>query len=1055
MLFISVNSGAEKTEFYKQLKEAIEKINNAIVLTKLAIGRDLKAKDLPDRYLSLAALFIEKAKYLYYMEQEEKVINSEDEVDMSLVHDNRRQAIAIYKLVLDTFKNYKKRDRVLIMLANEYSEVEDNSAMIDTFKRLLREFPNTEYKKEGNLVLADHYYDEHRITKAMDYYRIVMRGKVGPLTYLAYYKMAWCHINLEEWRKALNYFEKVLLSDIEIETDSPFLKRDVNVRDEALVDSVLPYTNMKKTKAEDAPDYYFKLAPNRAMYIKVLDKLANRYFTGGEYSNAIVIYRRLVAVSNSVEKVLLYTSRIWKLLKHLKGTKGAGEEAELISKHLLRYKNSWRLPEEDREKFIVDFEMYMRHIATLADKRYQRIKKSGGKRARKASGEIAKAYKSYLQSFPNNKRYPLIRRNYSGILADRKDALDAGKVFEEMSDTEPSMGARKKALRNALYYYNIILKKEKSTLYEKVWARAGIKDLSKKYLKYYPNTRKAHEITFNIARLTFEQGEQEKGVDMLMDFMRKYPRSSFVAQAGHQVLDYYNLRTDYKGLVRKSKEILAIPGIKDKKFRKQINDIGRDAIKAEVAEQTEALATAETEEDFFVVAEKFEGTAIGEESLFNAFNVARLKKNHYLIIAAGQKMLKEYPRSSKNKEVRIGLANAYLENLQFSRAAELIEEVYRRYPRHKEVTALLQDAANIYTMLAEYERANRLYKVLIKRMVKNSLELQKKIGDNQYSARRYDRALSSYKTYNSRVNSVLSNALVARTYRAMGQTKQMMAYYGRAASKCRGACLSNPQAREAGAEAKFYLLEPRIKKFLRRRIDNRKLDKSVNSMTGEFSGLEKMYTNIVNMQDPTWAVASIYNLGMIYDKMADFLRGARPPRAYKGAQRKEFKKLMGTKVKALEAEAKKIYVTCANKSYDFNLFSEYAMACSKRSKGRSYRVEERYPAMRSRRSFRGKDVHMRLLKKPGDINLMQDLAEAYFDGDDFHMSKLICLKILEKKQDNDVRAILGHCYLEMEEDQFAYVEFKKVLASEPGHSRAKSGLRRLYKKYGNPKAKSL
>ena len=64
-----------------------------------------------------------------------------------------------------------------------------------------------------------------------------------------------------------------------------------------------------------------------------------------------------------------------------------------------------------------------------------------------------------------------------------------------------------------MYAYNEILKeknKKKTTLYEKVYARAGIKDLSIRYLKYYRNSRKAPELRFNIALLTYDQGNQEE-----------------------------------------------------------------------------------------------------------------------------------------------------------------------------------------------------------------------------------------------------------------------------------------------------------------------------------------------------------------------------------------------------------------------------------------------------------------------------------------------------------------------------------------------------------------
>jgi tetratricopeptide (TPR) repeat protein len=327
-----------------------------------------------------------------------------------------------------------------------------------------------------------------------------------------------------------------------------------------------------------------------------------------------------------------------------------------------------------------------------------------------------------------------------------------------------------------------------------------------------------------------------------------------------------------------------------------------------------------------------------------------------------------------------------------------------------------------------------------------------KIGDNQFNDQDYRSAAQTYKQYNSRINSVESNIKLARTYRLQDKKGLMQKQYQKVFKKCGPRCKRNPKLRTYGGEALYFLVDSNFKKFMKRKLNNRKLEQSVASMTTQFSQLEQSYTQVVNYQDPKWAVAAMFNIAHIYKKMGSFLSNAKAPKQYNKAQKKEFKKLMREKVNGFKKVSKTFFNSCRKKSIDFNLFSEHALACSDSSGSRSYLVQindETTP--RRVRGFRGRDIHKKLLKKPNNINIMQDLAEIYYNAGDYHMAKAISLKILEK----DIRAILGNCYFKLNEHQLAYETLKKVLSSDSSHKDARNGLRRLYKKYNNPKYRGL
>jgi tetratricopeptide (TPR) repeat protein len=288
-----------------RLKREVTKVRFAVDSTKSLIERSRGQGYLPDLYLRLAELYVEEARYHYFIayEGQKRRERAIDSVQARLL---KNQAIGIYKRILDEFPQYASRDKVLFFIAHEFRELGDYPQMLGFLRSVVDEHPKSLYRNEALLVLGDYYFDKGELEIAEKNYRDILSSDESNSHGMARYKLAWCRINKEDWKNALELFEATIVklnerADKAAEEGQPIGKK-LDLRREALVDMVFPYTEVhKKPDMKKALEYYGRLADSRTSYLAALNKLARRWFVKGEYQIATGVYRELLALGGGGE----------------------------------------------------------------------------------------------------------------------------------------------------------------------------------------------------------------------------------------------------------------------------------------------------------------------------------------------------------------------------------------------------------------------------------------------------------------------------------------------------------------------------------------------------------------------------------------------------------------------------------------------------------------------------------------------------------------------------------------------------------------------------------
>jgi cellulose synthase operon protein C len=237
LLAFSLTDGAEeKAEFVEGLRRDIIKVDHSIEVTKDLIKKSKGAKFLPDIIFRLAELYVEKSRLVYYLEVETRGQQAASSAEAKLL---KNEAITIYNDVLKNFPEYRYADKVLFFMGHEYHELGMHEDMLDTYKKLVEDYPKSTLLLESLYIIGDYYFNRDKFDEAEEHFKKILEYRESPIHDMARYKLAWVAINRARldkkyWKVALKLFEKVVLSGNtqgEVNVD---LHKSVNIRLEAL-----------------------------------------------------------------------------------------------------------------------------------------------------------------------------------------------------------------------------------------------------------------------------------------------------------------------------------------------------------------------------------------------------------------------------------------------------------------------------------------------------------------------------------------------------------------------------------------------------------------------------------------------------------------------------------------------------------------------------------------------------------------------------------------------------------------------------------------------------
>jgi cellulose synthase operon protein C len=1039
----------------------VEKVDQSIQIVKDEIDQTREKRYMPTLLLKLAELYVEKSRLLYYKIKEETREGDKGGVQSPEITDAKELAVETYRKILSDFPDNSENPKVRFFMAHEMRETGNWQGMVEQYERIIADYPDSKYRGEALLLLGDFHFDRRRIPMAEKYYREIITADLDPnITNMARYKLAWCYINDDDYSRALDLFENIAKASKKQKKDreEERLGKSTIVR-EALIDSVLCFTETKKPA--EAIEYYRDLADSEITFAKVMEKLANRYFIKKDLVNSTRLYRELLKISGELEENMEYMKRVLQYSRDASNREQSVEDIDFLIRNLNRYLHSFRVNEEDKRAAYNQFEVYARDIATKLHLKADETKKT------EYYDASAKAYKQYLTLFKDSQYAKDIQFNFAEALYSSKKYLEAGEQYETLYKNIKDPKEKSEALYSAVSAYFDAIKDPKTmNKVELIDARQGFIKTAKQYIREFPKSDKTPELRFAIGRTHYDLEEYDESIQAFVKFINDYPNNKMSVDAAQLVLDCYNIKKDYKGMVEQGKMFLANEKIKDKKFRQEVSELVKKTEFVMIQEQTGkgklAAEQGDYAKDFMQYSQKYRGTELGEKALYNAFQSYRKKNDRKLTFISGAQFIVQYPSSDFLRDVYPTLGTISFEIADYDRACYYFESFHRKFPQEPRATELLGKAAKIRTLLTDTREAIADYQKLLESgRASNPRDIYMDMAQNYERMENWSGAAQSLEqAINLGEDTVEANARLAMAAfktRNFPRAKQAVDEAAKVAQS-KGASRLNQNEFSYLGMIQFVMLEMKYVDFqnvtlVKGAANETKLVERKNKLLGD---LEKQLSEISNYRDIKWITAGIFRIGQAYAEFADFVGSTSVPAKLSSAQKKEYRQLLSKKVDILKSKSKETFATALSKAYSLNLFNAWVKSCLKRAYVREdIKIRQNILLNQADRK-QIDDLYGELLANPQDGKTLNKIALLYMRNGDHGIAKMILLRASEVQSgDASTYNNLGVAHYYLGDDQDAYTQFAKAVSDSPGYTTAKINLAALSYEYGNMEASQM
>jgi tetratricopeptide (TPR) repeat protein len=1063
---------AEKKRYLVKLEQDKRKCDLAIANTKTLIGRSKNRPYLPELYLRLAELYIEKSRLVYFLRQSQYNPGEKRALDQYEANTLKTQAIEIYQRIINQFPEFQYLDKVHFFMAHEYHELGRTDEMIAQYRTIVKNFSGSGYAPEAQLLLGDYFFNQKQdVDSSTRHYEAVLAHPQSPAVAAARYKLAWCRINQKDFKGAMTLFEASVTSSPAAKALDIDTYGRVDVRLESLVDLAFCYPEVyKQATAEQALAYFKQYAWSRPVYTTVLEKLAYRYYVKKNWSLAASIYRELALHRQDPEKLLEYARSIFESVQAMGTYRHAEKDVGIIVRALSRQVSSVRMAREEKNKLIHDYEIFARDIITHL---HAKASKTNATRDYEIAAD---AYEQYLGFFTASEFTAEMAHNYAEALFSAGRYLEAGKQYEEVTPPATiNAKLRKETLYSAVIsYYRALKNKEQLNFYQAAYARDGLRSIGRTFVGENPDSPYAPEVRFNVAWVSHDAGDFQQAVTDLSEFVDRYPRHKATPAAIHLIMDAYHLMENYDGMIQYGNAVLANAAINDANLKAEVAQMVQGAGARVVSSITMAANDdwESTRRELTQVADRSQKTQMGEQALNALILSSKDKKDLATLFDAGTKLIDHYPDSPNAKETLGIMINTAVSIGQLRALADYLETLCHRYPKEENRADFLLQAARIREGLGQYGKANQNYRHLLalpKQTAPPADEIVFAMVENMKRIDQSAAAMNLLSTHQKRLPAtamVRANAQMAILHMEADR-RSLADKFHRQAKKAYRTELgeADPILRELMAELAYRQVTGTSGPYFKLRLKNQIDNSIVQKKAALLKKLEEDYQQVMAYKSPAWALKACFRANEINAEFADFLLSSPLPQGLSTEQQAQYQNLIRQKAQAYRDKADEYVKTCVALARKWEIcdpaLSGYFHPADHPQGGTGglasvgggqAGIEIGVQAMGQRPIL---ELYEKRLDAPDDENLQFQLATLYMEAGDYRQAGLIARNALAMldRGNRRLRAkllnLVGLSLLCCGEDSLAKETFKRALEADERLASARMNLAGVYRHYGH------
>ncbi len=1020
----------------QQVNKDLSSIEKSIKITKEKMKEVGDISFLPDLYFVLADLQHEKSRLLYEDAKLRFPKKNLDDLDLTASRKAKKQAIETYTRFTENYAKDEFVDKAFFNIAMSFRELGQIDDMVKTFIQITKDYPKSKFWEESQLRLGDYFFERKKEYElALEIYQKILDRPSNPYIPFAKYKMGWCYINLDQFDKALNVFESVLLVDGKADEGNGLSEelKMADIKRDTLIALVWPYSEVEKHTAEreKASLYFESLSPDRISLVQVLSKLGKRLLNKERHEAAVPVFARLIEISYDLDIKISAISSFYESYKKSKKPYNVEKIIKVISVTMSQLRNASAVSVSDKKNAENNFEIYLRDLATALNKQAVESKSAD---LLKLTADI---YEDYLVLFPKSKFYQDIATNLAEIYFTKRDFARAGYFYEQAYKQKKAAALLQSAIKA---YGEALLSQEKLSRLEVAESRSGYRDMGTLFVAGNPTANIAKDIKFNIAKIYYDERRFDLAVVEFQKFIQANPAHEKSKAAIHLILDTYNQREDYKGLIQFGQSILtgSSPAAVDSEFKKDISDIVKQAQFRTIEDKVGDPRSRDYAKKLLAMGLKYKGSTLGDLVIYEAYTNFKKKKDP-MVYSAGEQLLNKHSDSKYAKEVVSDLGQIAIQSGDFDRAADYFEKFMSLYPRDPLSIILTKSSAVLRENQGDYDKAFEHFKKIGAPFSKLSQLL---VGSKKW--KQLNQLASSQPSL-----TMLSTYYVGLSLVRLGEKKTAIPYFDKVLSFSP----NNEEEKTISAHALYLRASEALKDFKQLKF-GRGDDTAVTILKGEkLQALNQYYDKVIAYGNGKWVIGSLYELGQSYREFSEFLSQAPIPQGLTPEVVAAYKQAIQAQVDEYKNKSNQYFKSCLSNAEKFEVFTLFVKGC--RSAG-DYLVDEavdevkiRKPAGTAKASQEVQGIRQALLGKSDQPELIKKLGQIYMRNQDYGMAKLAFSRYLEMQPQNaEALSWLGVVELYNYDFEKAKNYFKSSLSLDAKNGLSQMGLASMYKKFG-------
>jgi tetratricopeptide (TPR) repeat protein len=376
--YASVQQGKEKQ---------IESIRNEeIRAVKTALSLRSPENRKAELYLRMAELYLEayRADFLLEGRLHERALqkNPDARMERGRSVDDLKYGIGSAEQILPLNVDRSKLDQVYYFLGYNYGELGNNKKSIEYYKKLAKEFPNSQYAVEGIRATAEEAFEKGDYNEARGLYEQALQKTKDPSQQARiYHKLAWCYYRQKRTNDAIDSMKKAI--SISQGDQEKFL----NIREEGLRDIAIYYA--ESGRVDEAIAYFQKNAGGADKLAKVLEKLGKEYERTGQTEKAQQVYDVLLKLNQKDESSFRVATKLIDLDLMRSNFDGAYRRIQAL-----------QIPKSDDAETRVAVINLRKSVRTTGVNNHDRYRKMDDKKEAKKYLQVAdQFYSIYLAKF--------------------------------------------------------------------------------------------------------------------------------------------------------------------------------------------------------------------------------------------------------------------------------------------------------------------------------------------------------------------------------------------------------------------------------------------------------------------------------------------------------------------------------------------------------------------------------------------------------------------------------------------------------------------------------